>query len=163
MTETVERLSWSMVKFTGLHGGPVYIDLRQVACVTEAKAPGELAALGARVILISGIAIYTRESAGTVFEEVHRANTQKEPAAPAMKVSGAAPAAVVPVIPPAPIAQGPVYCAHEACYIFWSPDEALRLGAEFIDGRWLCALHKSAAGSGELGEEAGRATQAPAP
>lgn len=157
MTDKPERLSWSMVKFTGLHGGPVYLDLRQVAAVTDAQAPGELAPLGARVILHCGVGLYTKESAGTVFEEVHRANTQQPPAPPNMKMGDAAPAAVVPVIPPAPIAQGPVYCAHEACYIFWSPDEALRLGAEFIDGRWLCALHKS---PGEPSEEAGRAAHA---
>ena len=101
---TVERLSWSMVKFTGAEGGPVYIDLRQVAAVTDAKAPGELVALGARVILHCGVALFTKEAAGTVFEEVHRANTQQPPAPPNMKVGDAAPAREVPHIPPAPIA-----------------------------------------------------------
>lgn len=100
----IERLSWSTVKFTGKDGGPCFIDLGQVAAVTPAKAPGELAALGARVILISGIALYTAESAETVFEEWRRARTMDEPAPPKIKMSEAAPAADVPRDPPAPIA-----------------------------------------------------------
>jgi hypothetical protein len=104
---TVERLGWMMAKFTGKDGGPCYIDLKQVAAVTPAKMPDELAALGARVILISGVALYTAESCDTVFEEVHRANTQPAPPAPRdFKFGEAAPAAVVPVIPPAIIAEG---------------------------------------------------------
>lgn len=100
----VERIGWSMARFTGLKGGPVYIDLRQVAAVTDAKAPDELAALGSRVILQSGIALYTVESAETVFEEVHRANALPEPKPPSSKLPGSAPAPTVPVHPPAPIA-----------------------------------------------------------
>lgn len=99
-----DRLSWSTVKFTGIDGGPAYIDLSQVAAVTPAKGPGELAALGARVILTSGVALFTRESADTVFEEWRRARTLDEPPPPKMKVGDAAPAAEVPRDPPAPIA-----------------------------------------------------------
>lgn len=101
----IERLSWSTVKFTGKDGGPCYIDLAQVAAVTPAKAPDELAPLGARVILNSGIALYTAESADTVFEEWRRARTQDRPPAPReMKFGEAAPAPEVPNVPPAPIA-----------------------------------------------------------
>lgn len=101
---TVERLSWSTVKFSGKDGGPCYIDLSQVAAVTPAKAPGELAALGSRVILNSGIALYTAESADTVFEEWRRARTQEEPPPPKIKMGEAAPAPEVPRDAPAPIA-----------------------------------------------------------
>lgn len=101
---TVERITWRMAKFTGKEGGPVYIDLGQVAAITRAKHPEELTSLGARVILFSGAALYTAESAETVFEEVHRARTQEPPAPPNMKMGEAAPAATVPVIPPATIA-----------------------------------------------------------
>lgn len=149
----VERLSWSMVKFSGLEGGPVYIDLRQVACVTDAKAPGELAALGARVILKSGAAIYTREGAGTVFDEVHRANTQQPPAPPNMKVGEAAPAAVVPIPAPALMSQEPVYCAEIGCYTFWPANDPSRAGAHCLGGRWYCEAHPT-------NEEAGAATHA---
>ena len=108
---TVERVSWSMVKFTGYQGSPVYIDLRQVAAVTAPREddPGLLPgmALGTRVILNSGLALYTQEPPDTVFEEVRRANTETAPEPPPMKVSGAAPAPEVPRIPAAPIARGP--------------------------------------------------------
>lgn len=105
----IERVSWSFVKFTGVAGTPAYIDLWQVAAVTAAKAadsdalPGVL--LGARVVLISGLALYTEESAQTVFEEVHRCRTEQEPPKPKIRLDGAPgpssePAPAAPIVAP---------------------------------------------------------------
>ena len=85
---SIKRLSWAFVRFTGKDGGPCYIDLYQVAAVTPAKMPDELAALGARVVLQSGLALFTKESAETVFEEVHRATSTTEPPTQSNKIGG---------------------------------------------------------------------------
>jgi hypothetical protein len=113
----VDRLSWRMVKFSGLRG-PVYVDLAEVAAVMETKEPhtdkGEAPELpiarGATIYLKSGAGFYVRESADTVFEEVHRYRLELEPVKPPMKLSASAPAEEVngpmpwPPPPPAPAA-----------------------------------------------------------
>lgn len=103
----VERIGWYMAKFSNAEGGPVYIMLHEVAAVTPAKLAGDAllaaAALGARVVLKSGLALYTAESADTVFEEVRRANTTAPPPEPKIRLEGApgpsdAPAPAAPIL-----------------------------------------------------------------
>jgi hypothetical protein len=90
---------WYMARFTGADDGPVYIDLLQVAAITDAKAPDIPLAivLGSRVILYSGVALFTKESADVVFTEVHRARTAAPPAPSKIRLNGA----------PAPAPEGP--------------------------------------------------------
>lgn len=94
----VDRLTWRMVRFTALRGGPAYTDLGEVAAILDTKephaahdadAPQLPVARGATIYLKSGAAFYVRETAETVFEEVHRYRTELEPAAPALYKYGA--------------------------------------------------------------------------
>lgn len=90
-SEPVERLTWRMVRFNGREGGPAYVDLAEVAAVLDAPAadPGpapELAVIrGAVICLKSGRAVFVKETAETVFDEVHRYRTAPPPAPPRMK------------------------------------------------------------------------------
>ncbi len=100
----VERFGWRMVKFTGLRG-PAYVDLGAIAAVMAAKEPHietpapELdITFGATIFLTGGQAFYVRESADTVFADVHRFRTEQEPVPRPMKLSASAPAGdVAPV------------------------------------------------------------------
>src|SRR5437870_4147043 len=89
----VERLTWRMVKFTGLRG-PAYADLDHVAPLlatrephTDAVAPELDITIGATIHLTGGTAFYVRESADTVFAEIHRYRSEPEPKKPPMKLS----------------------------------------------------------------------------
>lgn len=101
---TTARPAWTMAKFTDLRNGPVYIDLLQIAAVTEVLSENgmilqniagdkeyifEGLPIGARVILYSGTALYTKESADTVFAEVHRARTEAAPVPEPIRVGDA--------------------------------------------------------------------------
>lgn len=91
---TANRISWRMVRFNAIEGGPAYVDLAEVAAILDAPAPAaELAvARGAVLSLKSGRTVFVKETADTVFEEVHRYRTELEPSAPAKKLADAAPA-----------------------------------------------------------------------
>lgn len=97
----VEKLSWRMVRFTGLRGGPAYCDLAQVAAILDTKEPHadqgaepQLAvARGATIYLQSGAGFYVRETAEVVFEEVHRYRTELQKPPPSMKMGASAPSA----------------------------------------------------------------------
>ena len=88
----MKRITWAMVRFTDVDDGPVFIDLLQIAAITDARLNTTSAnalpsmVLGARVVLMSGVALYTKESADTVFAELHRARTEKEPDPEPMRV-----------------------------------------------------------------------------
>lgn len=87
----IERLTWRMVRFNGLEGGPAYVDLAEVAAVLEAAAaaggaePELPVARGAVICLKSGRTVFVKETADTVFDEVHRHRTEAPPAPPRMK------------------------------------------------------------------------------
>jgi len=91
----IPRLTWRMVRFNAREGGPAYVDLAEVAAILEAREPAgtgpqpELAvARGACISLKSGRTLFVKETADTVFDEVHRYRTQDEPAAPSKKMGG---------------------------------------------------------------------------
>jgi hypothetical protein len=98
-----DRLTWRMVRFTALQGGPAYTDLGEIAAILDtqepqlegAPAPQLAVARGASIYLKSGARYYVKETAETVFEELHRFRTEQEPAPPASRVPGAAPAATL--------------------------------------------------------------------
>lgn len=71
--------TWTMHRFSGKGGTPVYIVLTDVAAITAASLPEDQLTDGARVVLFSGVALYVRESCDAVFEEVLRARTVPEP------------------------------------------------------------------------------------
>ncbi len=95
----VDRLTWRMVRFTGLRGGPAYCDLSQVAAILDTKEPHtdqgqapELAVIsGATIYLKSGAGFYVRETAEVVFEELHRYRTEIEQPPRSMKMGASAP------------------------------------------------------------------------
>jgi len=100
---TAPRITWRMVKFTALQGGPAYTDLGQVAAILDTAEPrlenSDSPMLpvnrGATICLACGFRYYVRETADTVFEEVRRYRTEQEPAPPRMKMPDAAPADTV--------------------------------------------------------------------
>ena len=102
MTFEIPRLTWRMVRLTGLQGGPMYTDLAQIGAVLDTAEPQaggaepQLAvARGATICLNSGVRFYVRETADSVFEEVRRYRQDQEPARPNMKLPDAAPAAEI--------------------------------------------------------------------
>lgn len=92
---SIRRFGWYACRFTAMAGGPVYVDLLEVAAVTEAKGGDGLLIFGARVVMKSGLCLYTTETADAVWSEVHRAHTIDPPKPPKIKMDDAAPSAFI--------------------------------------------------------------------
>lgn len=93
-----DRLTWRMVRFTALQGGPAYTDLAQIGAVLDTAEPQPegaepllAVARGATIYLNSGARYYVRETADVVFTEIHRYRTESEPPRPGMKFGDTAP------------------------------------------------------------------------
>lgn len=91
---SIRRFGWYACRFTGMDGGPVYVDLLEVAAVTEAKGGDGALIPGARIVMKGGgVCLYAAETADAVWSEVHRAHTSNPPPEPKNKMGDAAPAA----------------------------------------------------------------------
>ena len=89
-------------RFTGRNEFPAYVDLLDIAAITEARAEGQLIP-GARVVLYSGFALFVMESPEAVFDLVHAAQNPAPEKPPHMRSEGA----------PAPTAHRALVTAEE--------------------------------------------------